>query len=118
LYAKVFQEGRFRNQELYGKMSPIHFVAVNKNEEFVPSELAFTIDTKNQMVQISGKNFAFNDQVIINGAVFKIIPEPFFQPQQSNVKYQLIISPVSVVASRIIDDLKGAPLSYNSSDGC
>lgn len=114
LYATVFQEGRFRNQELYGKMSPVHFVPVNKNEEFVPSELYFTIDNKNQWIQISGKNYRFNDQININGAVFNIISEPLFQPQQPNVKYQLKISPVSLVASRIIDDLKGAPLSYNS----
>jgi tyrosine-protein kinase Etk/Wzc len=114
LYAKVYIEGRFRDNELYGKKTPLHFVAVNKDADFIPSVLPFSINYNTQSINISGKNFRFNEQININGVVFNIIPEPSFSSAKTNELYHLKISPVGEEASAIIDGLKGSPLSYNS----
>ena len=114
LYAKVFSEGKFRNSELYGERSPVHFIVTNKESIIPKLKLPFTVDFSNQSIQLSGKEFHFNDLISIGGVQFKIIPEVKFKSLNPNQTYFVEFIPVSAEAANIIDALKGAPLSYNS----
>jgi capsular exopolysaccharide synthesis family protein len=114
LYAKVFSEGKFRNSELYGENSPVHFVAVDKSSLIPKLNLPFTVDFSNQCIVVSGKKNYFNDFISIEGVRFKIIPEVKFNPVNLNQTYLVEFNSVSAEAANIINTLRGAPLSYNS----
>ena len=72
LYARVFNKGNVRTEELYKENSPVKFVAINKDNFNLWNTYFFSVDWKKRIVQIDNKEVPFNDTVVLGNTPVKL----------------------------------------------
>lgn len=114
LYASVYNEGKVRIEELYKDNSPVYFRTSQPETVFPSKRYPFTIDWNRKTVQIDNKVVHFNDSIIINNSVYRIIPNTTYNTSVKGKNYFVEFNSLGGVASNIIGNLKANPISNQS----
>ncbi|MEO6681605.1 MAG: hypothetical protein ABIN48_02165, partial [Ginsengibacter sp.] len=67
IYARVFNKGKVRTEELYAENSPVVFKAVDRENFNLWGTYFFSIDWKKRRITIDNKTVPFHDTIEING---------------------------------------------------
>ena len=114
LYASVYNEGKVRIEELYKDNSPVYF-RTSQPETVLPSKrYPFTVDWNRKTVQIDNKTVHFNDSIILNNTVYRIIPNTAYNTSVKGKNYFAEFNSIEGVASNIIGNLKANAISNQS----
>ena len=114
LYSSVYNNGRVRIEELYKEKSPVWFRASTPETVFSSGKYYFKVDWNRQQIAIDNKTINFNDSVLLNGSVFHVIPNRAYNTQFKNKNYYVQFNSIEGSASSIIDNLRAAAISNQS----
>src|ERR1700733_10891945 len=78
LYSSVFNEGKVREEALYGLNSPVKFRALDKDSFTGYGKYYFSIDWKNKVILIDNKNVPFDSTVSLGNVLYRLEVNPFY----------------------------------------
>lgn len=114
LYASVYNEGKVRIEELYKDNSPVYFRTSQPKTVLPSKRYPFTVDWNRNTIQIDNKVVRFNDSIILNNTVYRIIPNPVYTTSVKGKNYFVEFNSIGGGASNIIGNLKANAISNQS----
>ena len=114
LYATVFNEGKVREEELYGYNSPVWFKAILKDSIFIPSRHYFKMNWNNNSISFDGKVIPFGSTVNVNNVLYQVIDNPIYSHFLIGKNYFVHFNSVEGAAEGIIGYIRASALSTSS----
>ncbi len=114
LYASVYNEGKVREEELYGSGSPIWFHAVQKDNISPSQKYYFKIDWKNEQVFINNKWVPFDSSVFLGNTLYQMEVNRFYSHNGAGKNFYVQFSSIEDAAASIAGALKMAALTTKS----
>jgi len=114
LYTSVYNEGRVQIEGLYGEMSPLYFIAENKDSITSDGKHYFQIDWKNNQVIIDDKKVLFGGVLKMGKTNYRLEPNKNYNKGLIGKNYFVVFNSIKSTASSIIGSIKAAPISYAS----
>ena len=114
LYAKVYNKGNVRTEELYKSNSPIKFLAVDKENFNLWGTYFFSINWKKRTVTIDKKTASFHDTISIQGIPVILAINEEYNPNVEGKNYFVQFASPSGAAGGLTGGLKISPYSYSS----
>lgn len=111
LYAKVYNRGKVRTEELYGQNSPVYFIAQNIDSISNFGSYDFEIDWGAKTVKINKQNVPFDSTVMLNNTPVKLVMNKTYSQNLQGKNYFVQIKPVSDAAQEIINNLRATAIS-------
>jgi hypothetical protein len=114
LYARVFNKGNVRTEELYGSNSPLKFVAVDKENFNLWGTYFFSVDWKKKIVTIDNKRVRFDHVTNIRGIPVKLQMNYGYNPNLIGKNYFVQFASPGGAAGGLVGSLRISPYSYSS----
>ena len=111
LYATVYNQGKVREEELYGQNSPLRFVAINEDSVIGYNKYYFTINWNSRIVGINNESIPFDSSVVLGNTAYRLFINNNYNQNVVGKNYYVIISPVAAVSAAISASIRAAPLS-------
>ncbi len=114
LYARIFNKGNVRIEELYKENSPLKFVALDKDDFNLWGTYFFSINWKKRVVVIDDKTVPFGGTVTINNTPVKIEINNDYNTNLEGKNYFVQFSSPAGAAGGLVGGLKISPYSFSS----
>ena len=111
LYTTVFNQGKVRKEELYGKTAPVYFIARQKDSIFNSEKYFFSVNWKNGTIEINNQTVPFSQTVMLGNVNYQVLFNPGYNQAVEGKNFFLSINPVDEVAGVISDGIRAAPFS-------
>lgn len=114
LYTYVYNQGKVRVEELYKGNSPVWFISSLPGSISFSKKFFFKVDWNRQLLTIDDKSVNFNDNIVLNNSVFKVVPNPEYPKNLLGKNYFVQFNSIEGTANSLIADLKAAAISNQS----
>ncbi|MEP6627713.1 MAG: GNVR domain-containing protein, partial [Ginsengibacter sp.] len=114
LYASVFNKGNVRTEELYGENSPIKFIALDPQKFNMWGTYFFSVDWKNNQVDIDNKKIPFGGILTINNVPIKLEMNEAYNQNLTGKNYFVNFSSPEGAAGGLVGGIRIAPYSFSS----
>lgn len=114
LYARVYNEGKVRSEEIYKSNSPVWFRANPNLPIYQSPKYYFSVDWNRQQITINNQVVHFYDSVLLNNTSYLIEPNKEYNKAVKGKNYYVQFNSIEGSASMIIGNLAISAISNQS----
>lgn len=115
LYARVFNKGKVRTEELYKDRAPVYFRAADSTNINYTGTHMLDVDWTSKCILLDGKKTNFNDYVSLGSCRYKVVPNEGYTKFMKGKNYLVSFATVPSSSAEILQSLSISANSYQSS---